>query len=407
MGFTACCYFCEETYMTEKQAIKHMKSKHSDKYSENSIPTCVRCDKTYGTYRNLAKHYYLTHRPESKKPCPICNKIVGDNFIKQHMRDMHCDRTNKNFKCDECDFATHAARLLRAHKKNIHDKSYIKHQCETCPRKFRFPYMLREHQELCTGEVTLKCENEEVQCKACDRKFQNEKACRRHFSMVHEPRVTSGERYICDKCGKSFATSRKSEFENHMCATKADLTCDICNDGVTHISPGYLVQHYRSKHGTFPNKYKDRKLYMCDRCPNIYLTQNCLNVHVECSHTETKAKKKKIDRVYPCKHCGKEFATYSNCAEHVRKMHDNITPFQCPKCPTAFGTRGRLNTHITNKHTRMKCDICNQDMCNKFILERHKSSVHGIKPDNVFDCEHCSLFFKTLVSKEKHVAKHH
>ena len=168
-----------------------------------------------------------------------------------------------------------------------------------------------------------------------------------------------------------------------------------------------LVTCYRTKHGTFPTKYKDRKLFMCDRCPNIYLTQNCLDVHVNCSHTDPKDKKKAPSRVYPCKHCGKEFKTYSNCAEHMRKVHENVTPFQCDHCPQSFGTRGRLNTHVTNKHTRMKCDICNQDMCNKFILTRHKSSVHGIKPENVFDCEHCPLFFKTLVAKEKHVAKQH
>ena len=58
-------------------------------------------------------------------------------------------------------------------------------------------------------------------------------------------------------------------------------------------------------------------------------------------------------------------------------------------------------------HQRIKCDICVKEICNMFILKRHKASVHGITPTNVHQCEFCSSFFETSAAKDKHVEKQH
>ena len=58
-------------------------------------------------------------------------------------------------------------------------------------------------------------------------------------------------------------------------------------------------------------------------------------------------------------------------------------------------------------HRRVKCDICDQEICNKLLLKRHKAKVHGIKPDNVHQCEYCPLFFSIKVFLAKQLAKKH
>ena len=66
-----------------------------------------------------------------------------------------------------------------------------------------------------------------------------------------------------------------------------------------------------------------------------------------------------------------------------------------------------LKWHKKNVHERMKCDFCNEQICNAFMLERHKAKVHGIKPTNVLECKHCPMFFHTKGNLEKHIMTKH
>ena len=67
----------------------------------------------------------------------------------------------------------------------------------------------------------------------------------------------------------------------------------------------------------------------------------------------------------------------------------------------------RLKTHQRNMHQRIKCDECGQEICNTFILKRHKATVHGTRPDDVFQCEYCPLFYNRASAREKHIQKQH
>ena len=48
-----------------------------------------------------------------------------------------------------------------------------------------------------------------------------------------------------------------------------------------------------------------------------------------------------------------------------------------------------------------------QDICNAFILKRHKATAHGTRPTNIHQCDLCPLFYNLKSSLEKHIAKHH
>ena len=58
------------------------------------------------------------------------------------------DRVNKPFKCDICDFSSHAKKYLKAHIFNCHEKDKHAFECDICHKKFPFPHVLREHKEV-------------------------------------------------------------------------------------------------------------------------------------------------------------------------------------------------------------------------------------------------------------------
>ena len=73
-----------------------------------------------------------------------------------------------------------------------------------------------------------------------------------------------------------------------------------------------------------------------------------------------------------------------------------------------FATQNpNLRWHKKNMHERVKCEVCGQEICNGFMLKRHKASVHGIIPTDAYQCEHCPMFFMKLQAKEKHIEKNH
>ena len=114
-----------------------------------------------------------------------------------------------------------------------------------------------------------------------------------------------------------------------------------------------------------------------------------------------------IKKLHKCPYCDKQLMTLTNIKEHILQKHEKNTPFKCEQCPQAFGIKSKLKSHIEIVHRRVKCDICDQEICNKLLLKRHKAKVHGIKPANVHHCKYCPLFFSIKAFLGKHLAKKH
>ena len=82
------------------------------------------------------------------------------------------------------------------------------------------------------------------------------------------------------------------------------------------------------------------------------------------------------------------------------------TVYKCDLCHRSYGTKSRLKVHKRNMHQRIKCDECGQEICNSFILKRHKATVHGTRPTNVHQCDYCPLFYNRKSALDKHMVKH-
>ena len=113
------------------------------------------------------------------------------------------------------------------------------------------------------------------------------------------------------------------------------------------------------------------------------------------------------NREKKCPYCEKIFKHQQNFREHVLSKHENKKNFHCDKCEKSFGTINTLKTHKLNVHTRVPCEQCGKEIHSSFGLKRHKALVHGIKPEDVHQCNLCPLFFNSRMSLDKHITSKH
>ena len=129
------------------------------------------------------------------------------------------------------------------------------------------------------------------------------------------------------------------------------------------------------KKGTPPDTSEEsapktkRKKYLCKHCHKNFSSYSSLHVHVRI-HTG--------QRPYSCSHCFKKFTHSSGLKRHVR-CHTGEKPYPCPACPSAFADRGALKSHIRT-HTGERpfvCDLCNKTFTQPSSLRVHKKTVHA------------------------------
>ena len=341
----------------------HLKNEHN---KDNNDWQCPSCDRSFPALSKLRRHVTSVHL-KLKVKCPQCDARVCESSFNQHMRVAHeGDRIQKPFRCEQCDFSSHALQYLKAHVKVVHEKDKHKLQCDECDLKFLFNSQLRDHKE-----------------------------------AVHE----GIKRFMCDKCGKGFQS--KHMLNEHtirgVCGVKEPIKCDKCDDVFSRRS--YYIMHHRAIHGghPMPNLSANATQFMCDQCPNIYDSKASLQQHIYNIHSNYQPP----NNPKKCKFCDRVFKNLNSFKEHVKVVHEKSTPFKCDHCGKSFGTKTRLRSHVKLVHRRVKCEECGQEICNDFMLQRHKAAAHGTKPTNVLFCPHCPLFYKKQTFLHAHLSKQH
>ena len=371
------CSKCSLTFHDLVDLGIHFNNEHDRESDKYHCPVCL---KTFSCNTKVQHHIEGYH--QSKKiNCPECDKVVAFHSLRMHLESVHKgDRIKKPFKCEECDYSTHAKRYLLAHFSKCHKKEDYQYLCDECDRKFEFPSQLNTHKEA------------------------------KHEGI---------KPLICDKCGKGFSRYAKHSFQQHIkiCGkprkknpkgrqptSNADaFACDECQK--TFSFECHLINHHQVVHGNLPSLFKDKELLGCDKCPKMFTHKQSLIAHRYHKHSTTK--KVLVKKKLQCEHCEKVFTNSSALKEHVKTKHENDTPFKCDQCQRSYGTSYGLKNHKINLHMQVKCEECGQQISSSFMLKRHKATVHGIKPSNVFQCQHCPLFYTIETHLKKHMIKHH
>jgi len=448
------CSECNETFSGVVELSKHFHKEHT---KDPTHVICPLCPKYFRGPGKMFVHARADHL-NAKKKCDECGEIYKLSVYKQHKIRKHGPgKSDDLIKCDKCNYSTYWKSLYTKHAKQRHSGiPKIKNfQCDKCAKAYEYEYQLVEHTKLKHEGIAYKCDfcpktysvkksvdnhvrtahpeqadgldkanNEsKIACELCFKMFSSEAYLQRHIREFHsndshrkEPRVKEPKyavgknlkQYTCDKChlifdGKLKYRAHYKEVHNDTVSIFDHMTCSSCEKPFTASS--YYIQHHQSVHGGLPPEYKDKELFQCDQCPLIYLASISLSVHRSNKHRKELPPKAKP--CFICVYCGKNFSQQGNFEEHVKVKHENSATFNCPECPRSFGTSKKLNNHKKLVHMRVKCEVCGQEICNSFMLRRHKASAHGIVPKDVYQCKLCPMFFSLELSLDKHIESKH
>ena len=353
----------------------------------------------------------------SPQKCEICGK--DQRNLKRHIDNIHS--ITKRFKCDLCPFSTTQNYNLDAHKKicrvNKKKEDYI---CKICREIFPSSNLLFEsqyikHYKAEHNDIPPEFKDkEQYLCSECPEVYFSKNKFNAHVWKKHT--ITSApsnkknllQKIECSTCqitviGRKNYVAHCKDVHNEIISRSESIECHSC--GEKFKAANFYIQHHQSVHGNLPPEYLDKELFVCDQCPQVFITKISLSMHIYNGHNaENKLKKKEGKK---CPYCEKSFQSYGNYLEHVKSKHEKKTPFHCDECDRSYATNGKLTNHKQLVHQRVKCEECDKEICNSFILKRHKASVHGIIPKDAYLCKKCTSFFSTQTSLDKHVNSKH
>lgn len=190
------CGFCKQEFIDPNDLKKHTKNAH-DETAQQKFMQGVQMQKL------------LVKLDITDLRCEICHTAIEDlDLLKEHLTNEHKKQfydglknhilpfkfTSDTFNCALCQHRFNNYKVLLEHM-NVHYRNYI---CETCGAGFVNRSMLYEH---CRRHVVST-----EKCKFCDKTFKNKVQRQAHERAIH---VFFNKRSKCGYCGERFSDYAK------------------------------------------------------------------------------------------------------------------------------------------------------------------------------------------------------
>ena len=144
---------------------------------------CTMCPYKTEIPFSLKRHLAENHNIGHVFQCNQCDYKIGGPTSKAHMKTHMANHLNeKNFQCDQCEFAGNTKTSLERHLKR-HNSNSAKYHCDECDYKSTDSGNLRAHRQVKHGSVVLSCEE-------CDYSTKSRRSLREH-SKKHLTNLTS------------------------------------------------------------------------------------------------------------------------------------------------------------------------------------------------------------------------
>ena len=177
----------------------------------------------------------------------------------------------------------------------------------------------------------------------------------------------------CELCLKTFKD--KSQLTDHIeknegnssCGSTEPIKCKLCL--VICPNATLYIRHYQKTHGSLPPEYSEKELLICEQCPKMFVTDQCLKNHIKTGHSNVPKK-------------GNYNCTFEDCGytcNLIRSMNRHVIRFH--KKSESLQTSVQKRNGKGNKKDKFECKPC----CVKFQSAtkyiHHYQTVHdGIPP---------------------------
>ncbi|XP_058818661.1 zinc finger protein 62 homolog [Topomyia yanbarensis] len=230
---------------------------------------------------------------------------------------------------------------------------------------------------------------QELYCPYCGESFRGRTALKQHKAKVHPDMKPNKGPFICEICGKSYATVASMVVHRGSHVEYQRFKCDECPKAFTYRC--YLENHKRAEHlherlicplcgkqfkysqdlKVHTKQHEDDKPFKCDLCPSVFRYPSALRCH-KALHVET---------IFTCDICQKEFK-YANSLRVHKRLHTGVKRFRCEICDREFHTKAPLVRHLATHSVEreMKCVVCDKIFYKKIELVIHQTKEHPNNP---------------------------
>ncbi|XP_055891595.1 zinc finger protein 423-like isoform X3 [Biomphalaria glabrata] len=324
------------------------------------------------------------------------------------------------------------------------------HNCQFCEKSFAKKAYLKLHQQTHTAHMPYKCHH-------CPRLFRHKKSRERH-EKLH----SSDRKYKCQTCGVGY--SRSDHLRNHikshdLMENDEGYKCPICQQ--SYMSASALTNHMK----THKQKFSSSEDHTCLECSQIFHSAEELQTHL-LTHTTDQYLTNKMTTIkmerFECDICQEVFFTQGDLTSHTEQQHGQNAELKCPICFSGFtdmdlmcqhimshnsvntaevddgGTAGIMQSILNDNSNLTKEDISMESVCSSIMsgtkssvtpgssseallcpyclvdgfeslesLELHLTSVHSVKPTEVYTCNYCNAPYPNLYSLHDHMTVVH
>ena len=357
-----CCSLCHKTFDHHRKLEIHTRS-HTG-FKPHKCELCGRCFPYYSSYY----YHKMTHTEDRPHKCGVCGKgFIQTRYLRSHMK-THKDQNGWTSEEELNDESTEQMNTREdvaattspfSETTNVKTEQMNQSDCST-------QRALEEHDTariLCSfkqgsgggfcGQSSPKQIESELEMRG--------NVVSKAFSGSEDSPNTDRSR----DANSPPTMNRTPERTRSLEATEVDEGGDTDCSKTTETK---IKKETRQDSADERLPKTKRKKYQCKHCHKNFSSYSSLHVHVRI-HTG--------QRPYSCSHCFKKFTHSSGLKRHVR-CHTGEKPYPCPACPAAFADRGALKSHIRT-HTGERpfvCDLCGKTFTQPSSLRVHKKTVH-------------------------------
>eukprot|EP00116_Pleurobrachia_bachei_P002316 sb/3462578/ len=373
-------HFCDVCPMAFKRVWDL--TNHHLAHSEYKPHKCKECGKSFVLKSDLRRHHILLHSNVVLCPITSCKVRLLREELYKHIKTAH---PKKNFQCDICPMSFNTNNEVIIHKR-VHTR--IKpFTCEVCSKSITHLSTYKRHKSIHTGERPFKCDvcGKTFAQKSVTIQTEGEIFSEQDSSELEEMETTTTNNPPSQQLPPPQSlTNEPTTFETGIKSTRMILNikrakilkCKIKGCSILKSSETELYQHLRDDH-------PDRK-HLCDVCPMAFVTVWQLTQHY-LVHSGYKPHK--------CKECGKSFSSKGTLDRHIYNMHTKIVALNRK-------SSGMVLSIKRTKIVQCKLKGCSVIKSSDSEMYQHFRDMH---PDRKHFCDVCPMAFKYV----PHLTVHH